>query len=831
LELDVLRKVAGFCYSRRWLVLGAWVGVLLAIGMVGNRFGGDPADDFTMPTSESQRVFELLQDNFPQAGQDGIRVVFGSEAGVGDDAIRPRIEALLAELSAFDGVTTVASPFERFGQVSPDGAVAFSIVQLDVLPGSGFDLDRDLIRQIKGAVDEAAGDGLVAHLGGPGVRFVDQEPDFGNREMIGVIAAVIILLITFGSVIAMGLPLLTAAFGLGIGLSLVALFSHVLPVPIFAPQLALMIGLGVGIDYALFIVTRFRQALHGGLNPRESVVLAIDTSGRAVLFAGTVVVISLLGLFVIGINFVQGMAIAASTAVAVVMLASVTLLPAILGFAGHAIDRLHIPGIHRDESDHRSTIWFRWSRLVQRKPLPAGLAGVAFLVVLAIPLLSMEMGFTDEGNDPPDSTTRLAYDLLAEGFGPGFNGPLILVTELTGPDDLSRFGDVVAAVGESDGVVAVSPAFPAPDGSVAVATAFPSTGPQERATRDLIKHLRSEVIPSVEGPEVSLGGLTALFVDISDFLQSRLFYFIGAVLVLSFLLLLLVFRSIVIPIKAALVNLLGIGAAYGVIVAIFQWGWLSGLVGVERTGPIEPFLPMMLFAIVFGLSMDYEVFLLSRIREEYTRSRRNDIAVADGLAATARVITAAAAIMVTLFFSFALGDQREIKLFGIGLAMAILLDATVVRMVVVPSLMELMGNANWWFPKRLDQIIPRISIEAAPELLEAEVPASVEVGEDVLVGATPARSASAPKPKPLKKAAGRRKNAPRKKAPGAKKPAARKPAARSKATPRSKARAKGEPAARKASSHKPSAKRKPSGTARKPAARKPTAKRKPAAKR
>ena len=773
----MLKKLASYCYARRWRILLAWIALLLSVGFLGGRFGAEPSNDFTLPDTESTRALAILQERFGTGGGDGLRVVFEAPAGMTDPAVRQRAEALLGEIDTVEGVVGVSSPYSAPGQISPDGRIAYAGIQFD---DSSIDLEVDRIQDVKDIVDSGAGDGLRALLGGPAARFADQEPPFGSQELIALGAAVVILLITFGSVIAMGLPILTAIFGLGIGLSLVFLLGHLADVPEFAPQLASMIGLGVGIDYALFIVTRYRQALHAGADPEESVVVAIETSGRAVLFAGMTVVISLLGLFLIRLNFLAGVALGASMGVLVVMLASVTLLPAILGFVGRTIDRLHVPVLHRDESHHRASFWFRWSRFIQRRPLPAGVAGAVALLVLAIPLLGIELGSTDEGNEPVSSSARQAYDLLAEGFGPGFNGPLLLVAETEGPGDVQAFGAALQTIATAEGVVAVSPPIPNPQGTAVIATAIPATSPQDAQTRGVIERLRSGVIPAAEAagaPKIEVGGTTAIFVDFTGYLADRLFVFIGAVLVLSFLLLLVVFRSVLIPLKAAIVNLLGIGAAYGVVVAVFQWGWLSGVFGVERTGPIEPFIPMMLFAIVFGLSMDYEVFLMSRIREEYVRTRRNDIAVADGLAATARVITAAAAIMVTLFLSFALADVREIKLFGLGLAAAIFLDATVIRMVVVPAFMEVLGDANWWLPRWL-RWIPEVAVGEAEGVI-------VEPPEY-------ARRARAPKPRatkvsPRKKSAakptGAKRKQPAKRSGAKKKPATRGAAAGKRGTP------------------------------------------------
>ncbi len=783
----MLERLARWCYRRRWLVLVLWIVALVGLGFAGNRFAGETANNFELPTSESQKAFDILGEKFGGFASDGARIVMKADAGFSNPAVRRQVGVLLADVRKAEVVLGVNSPYQLGGGggISSDGKIAFASVQLNV---RGPDIDREQVLDLKRRVEESSSESLQAYLGGQVARFAEQQDEFGS-EGIGILAAMVILLLTFGSVIAMGLPLLTAIFGLGIGTSLIGLLAHVTDIPEFAPALAVMIGLGVGIDYALFIVTRYRQTLHAGIEPEEAVVTSLVTSGRAVIFAGITVVISLLGLFLIGLKFVQGLATGASVTVLVVMIASVTLLPAILGFVGHTIDRLRVPGLHRDESDHRSSVFYRWSRIIQRRPIPAGLAGAAILVVFALPLFSMEMGFTDEGNDKPGTSTREAYELLAEGFGPGFNGPLLLVAELDSPQQLTSFNRAIAGIQREPGVAAVRPAFPNRDRTAALAIVFPETSPQSAETRDLIERLRDDVVPAAEAtgaPEIQVGGITALFADFSTYLEGRIFYFIGAVIVLSFLLLMLVFRSLVIPFKAAVVNLLGIGAAYGVVVSIFQWGWLKDVVGVQRTGPIEAFIPMMLFAIVFGLSMDYEVFLMSRIREEYLKTKRNDIAVADGLAATAGVITAAAAIMVTVFLSFVLGDQREIKLFGLGLAAAIFLDATIIRMVVVPAFMELFGDANWWLPRWLERILPRVSVDTA---VVAGVPVDVAPGEVAPVEAAQVGSGSEP-------ASGNGRRRPTSKA-KPKAPARKsKSAVRTKAKPKSSASSKAKPKAK-----------------------------------
>jgi RND superfamily putative drug exporter len=481
-----------------------------------------------------------------------------------------------------------------------------------------------------------------------------------------------------------------------------------------------MIGLGVGIDYALLIVTRYRQGLRDGLEPESAIALSLNTAGRSVLFAGATVIIALLGMFVIGLDAIRGLAVACVLAVLTTMVASVTLLPAVLGFAGRNIDKFGLPHRKHAEGDYRESFWHRWSRVIQRRPWPAAIVGLVVLLVLAAPVFSLRLGFSDTGNRPTTDTTRRAYDLLSEGFGPGSNSPFLLVTELpNGESDLAVMQRLQQQLDETPGVRFASPPQPNEAGDAALMTVIPDRSPQDKETANLVEDLRDKVIPPVTagtGLDVKVGGLTPVSNDFSDYTQVRLPIFIGAVLVLSFLLLMTVFRSLLVPLKAVIVNLLSIGAAYGVIVAVFQWGWGKSLIGVGKEGPIEAWAPMMLFAIVFGLSMDYEVFLLSRIKEEYDRSGDNALAVADGLAATARVITAAAAIMFCVFGSFVLGDERALKLFGMGLAVAVLVDATIVRLVLVPATMELLGDRNWWLPKWLDRLLPTVHVDPTTDL-------------------------------------------------------------------------------------------------------------------
>jgi len=721
----VLRRLASFCHRRRRLVVVCWLVAAVALSVLASRVGDDYFEGFQQQRElESTQAFELLHERFPERAGDPGQLVVRAPQGIDDPEVRALVEGLLGEIETVDHVTGTTSPYEPEGarQIAPDRTVAFAQILLDERAG-------DVPRATVDAIDEIVDPGM--HPGGVQVElggrmFLAHEFQ-STSELIGLAAAMLILLVAFGSLLAMGLPILTAIFGIGAGSAIVALLSNVVTMPDVTTQLGVMLGLGVGIDYALFIITRYRQGLHDGLDPAGATVLAIDTAGRAVLFAGATVVISLSGLFLIGVEFITGLGLGAASTVLVIMVASVTLVPALLGFVGRNIDKLRLPGLHRAEDTRasRASVWFRWSRIVQAKPAVAALAGLAALLVLALPFFGLRLGFSDEGNQPTSDTTRRAYDVLSEGFGPGFNGPLLLAART--PDGVESLDGLVAALAETPGVAAATPPLASPEGDAAILQVIPTSSPQSERTEDLIARLRDDVIPTAvagTGATVLVGGITAGGVDISDYLAERLPLFVGGVLLLSFVLLLAVFRSVLVPVKAVVMNLLSIGAAFGVVVAIFQWGWLAGPLGVESTAPIEPFVPMMLFAIVFGLSMDYEVFLLSRIREEYDRTGDNALAVADGLATTARVITAAAAIMVTVFASFVLGDNRLIKLFGIGLASAILIDATLVRIVLVPATMELLGRTNWWFPRWLEWI-PRLHVEAASDL-EAELLELVE---------------------------------------------------------------------------------------------------------
>ena len=705
----MLRRVAAACYKHRWRVLVSWIIVLVGVNVLAQTVGGDLLKTFSLPGSQSQHAFDVLGQDFQRKGDTGDLVFKVRGAGsVTSAAVQSAIDPLMATLRKQPHVVSVSSPFDQANArfVSPGGKIAYAEILFDV---QANDVPVTLATHMRDVVSKANSPQLQIELGGS--MFTDQTQP--ASEAIGIIAAVLILLLAFGSLLAMGLPIMTALFGIGIGLAVVTLLARFIGIPSFAPQVTAMIGIGVGIDYALLISTRYREALHEGAEPERAVVHAIDTSGRAVLFAGGTVVISLLGLFVIGVSFIRGLAIGAALAVLFVMAAAVTLLPAVLGFVGHTIDKFALPNAKRRQSAEGS-FWARWSRVIQSKPWVAAIGGLVILVVLAVPFFSLRLGVADAGNDPTKLTTRRAYDLLSQGFGPGINGPLLVVGNATAAD-LPTANRLRTAIAADRDVAQASPVISSAKGMLIQVVAKGS--PQDASTTELVHRLRDDVIPNAtNGTDLHMyvGSQTAVGVDLADTLGSRLPYMFLAILLMSFVLLMVVFRSLLVPLKAVIMNLLSIGAAYGVIVAIFQWGWVRELVGVGKEGPIEACVPMMLFAIVFGLSMDYEVFLLSRIKEEYDAHGDNSLAVAHGLAKTARLITAAAAIMICVFASFVLSDLRVLKLIGFGLAFAVFIDATLVRLVLVPATMELLGDRNWWLPKWLEWL-PHVNVEGEPD--------------------------------------------------------------------------------------------------------------------
>ncbi len=765
-------KLARWSTTHRRLVVIGWIAMIVAIGALASSAGTEYSNNFTLPNSDAQRASDLLEHSFPKEAGDRDQIVFRVAGGsVLDPGVRAHMEAMFAEVSKLPHVSAVLSPYagpSAGKAISANRQIAFATVVFDekanLLPVSAAE------RVVKVA-QAARQQGLEVELGGQAIE-ATQQAGFGLSTAVGLMAAIVVLLITFGSLLAMGLPIVTALFGLGTGLSVIALFTHVVDTPNFSSELAAMIGLGVGIDYSLFILTRYREAYagpgptHG--NVKESVVHAMDTAGRAVLFAGTTVVIALLGMMLLGVDFLYGVAISASIGVLLVMFSALTLLPALLTFAGARLTKPSRRMRRRARREAAAAVggngapagaagggaataagngaptvsgngaaaaagatngstlpgngapvaaggrtWQRWSNFVGRHPHRVAIPSALIMLAIAAPAVALRLGSSDASNDPTNTTTYNAYRLLAEGFGEGFNGPLQVVVKLPHRNDASALRELQGALASAHGVVSVTPPRLNPTGEVATFSVYPSSSPQAYATTVLVRDLRAHVIPPVvasTGVVAYVGGVTAGGVDFATVLAHKLPLFIGVVVLLSALLLMVVFRSLVIPLQAAVMNLLSIGASLGVIVVIFQWGWFPGLLGVSP-GPIESFIPVMLFAIVFGLSMDYEVFLVSRIHEQWTHTRDSRRAVGEGLALTGRVITAAAAIMVCVFLSFVLGEDRVIKEFGLSLASAVFLDALIVRCMLLPALLHIVGPRAWRFPGSLDKRLPRLNIE------------------------------------------------------------------------------------------------------------------------
>jgi RND superfamily putative drug exporter len=714
--MPLFERWARFATRHRGKVILAWAVVFAAAAVAAFNFGGSFGSDFRLPGSEAQRGVDLLAERFPQRAGDTADLVFETDAGFDDPAIRSRIEALAAEVAAIPGVALVETPYDDPDYISAGGTIARGVVRWNQ---RAQDIPVHNIREYIATVDAAAGDGLRIETGGRVVMMAERT-GFGS-EGLGLLAAVFILFIAFGSVVAMGLPIAAALFGIGIGTALIALLANLLAFPDFTAQFVAMIGIGVGIDYSLLVVTRYREALHRGLAVTDAVAEATATAGRSVVFAGAVVAIAFFGLFAMGLPAIAYLGAAAALIVGAAVLVSIGLMPALLGVVGNRIDRWHVPFLHSKEGVDPSSAWYRLSRAIQRRPWPYAVGATVLLVALAAPALDLRLGFTDAGNNPTSQHTRRSYDLLSEGFGPGFNAPILTVIDAPAGTAAAAAQAVAEAARATPNVASVEHPVVNPAGDTAIVVIFPDSAPQAEATSTLVHTLRRETLPPAlrgTGASVALTGFSAVDIDIQDRLSERMPYLFAGVIGLSFILLMAVFRSVLVPLKAAILNLLSIGAAYGVIVVIFQWGLGKGLVGVD-TGPVEPFLPMMFFAILFGLSMDYEVFLISRIREIYVRTGENGTAVAEGLAATARVISAAAAIMCAVFLAFVLGDHRVVKMVGIGLATAIFVDATVVRLILVPATMELLGRANWWLPGWLSRVLPEIHLEAPAEAAPA----------------------------------------------------------------------------------------------------------------
>ncbi|NYI76807.1 MMPL family transporter [Nocardioides panzhihuensis] len=699
---NLLYRLGRSAATRPWIAIGAWVVLALVVIASSAAFGRDLEESFEAPGLDSYQAAELLSE--AQADEGGVTAHVVFEAPDATTQVAP-VEAALAELPRVLGTTT---------SVSPNGDIALVRVQYPAVEQLAA---ADLDNLKEAAADLRAESSLTLETGGD-LFFAFEEAPTGLGEVAGIVVAMIVLLIAFGSFVAMGLPIGMALFGLVIGITSMKLVTYLIDIPAWAPELAAMVGLGVGIDYALFLVTRHRENLAQGMPVPEAVGRALATAGQAVIFAGGTVVVAILGLLVAGIPFVTGGGVAISAMVLVMVLASVTLLPALLGLAGQRINgrrRRGVVGASRPNT-RPSTGWYRWGAHVTRNATAYLVGGAVLMIALAAPVFALNLGFPDDGTKPESRTERRAYDLIADGFGPGANGPLVIAVDIS--QDRSAAAPLAEAVAADPGITSVSE--PAIDAGAGVATlvAQPTTSPQDVATQETVTRLRSEVFPAILDGTAStahVGGQTATFADLGDRVQERMPRFVAAVLVLSFLLLTVLFRSVLVPLKAVVLNLLSVGAAYGVLVMVFQWGWAANLIGVESTVPIVSFIPLFMFAILFGLSMDYEVFLLSRVREEYRRHGDNTRAVIGGIAGTGRTITAAALIMVAVFSGFVLGSDPVVKMMGVGLATAIFLDATVVRLVLVPATMKLLGDANWWLPGWLDRLLPELDAEPAEE--------------------------------------------------------------------------------------------------------------------
>ncbi|KEG39869.1 MMPL family transporter [Streptomyces griseorubens] len=730
-----MAALARWCVQRRLFTVLLWLLALVGIAAGAFVAGSAYSNDYKVPGTESGRATELLKEGFPSLGGDSDSVVWHTSSGtVRDSGVEQTMTRTLDRLEELPGVASVSGPYDDggAGRVSADGRTAYATVTFE---HSGKDITSGEAEAVVKTAKAAETDGLDVELGGSAVEL--SEPSGGHTaEIVGVAVAAVVLFLAFGSLAASLLPIATALVSVGTAYAGIVLLGHVMTVADFAPMLGLLIGLGVGIDYALFIVTRHRRGLKRGLSVTEAATNAVATTGRAVVFAGATVCIALLGMLILRLNFLNGVAVAASLTVVLTVAASVTLLPALLSLIGtRALSRRERRRLaeHGPEPEMPTGFAARWSAFVERHPKLLGAVAVVVMAVLALPTFSLHLGTSDQGNDPKTSTTRQAYDLIADGFGPGVNGPLTLVTEVDDAQDRLALDNLGSTLRTTEDVASVSPVTFNQGGDTAFLTVVPESSPQSKQTRDLVDRLREDVLPRAESGtslDVHVGGVTAGYDDFASVIVEKLPLFVGVVIGLGCLLLLLAFRSIGIPLKAAAMNVAAVAGAFGVVVMIFQWGWGSDLLGLGRAGPIEPFLPVIMVSVLFGLSMDYQVFLVSRMYEEWLETGDNRRAVRVGLAETSRVINSAAVIMISVFLAFVLSGDRVIAMFGIALAAAVALDAFVLRTLLVPALMHLLGGANWWLPKWLDRILPRISIEppecrAAHERLAAVTDAEV----------------------------------------------------------------------------------------------------------
>ncbi len=730
-----MAALARWCVQRRLVTVLLWLLALVGIAAGAFAAGSAYSNDYNVPGTESGRATELLKEGFPSLGGDSDSVVWHTPSGtVRDSGVEQTMTRTLDRLEELPGVASVSGPYDEggAGRVSADGRTAYATVTFE---HSGTDITSGEAEAVVKTAKAAETDGLDVELGGSAVELSESSGGH-TAEIVGVAVAAVVLFLAFGSLAASLLPIATALVSVGTAYAGIVLLGHVMTVADFAPMLGLLIGLGVGIDYALFIVTRHRRGLKRGLSVAEAATNAVATTGRAVVFAGATVCIALLGMLILRLNFLNGVAVAASLTVVLTVAASVTLLPALLSLIGtRALSRRERRRLaeHGPEPEVPTGFAARWSAFVERHPKLLGALAVVVMAVLALPTFSLHLGTSDQGNDPKTSTTRQAYDLIADGFGPGVNGPLTLVTGVDGAQDRLALDNLGSTLSTTEGVASASPVTYNQGGDTAFLTVVPDSSPQSKQTSDLVDRLREDVLPRAESGtslDVHVGGVTAGYDDFASVIVGKLPLFVGVVIGLGCLLLLLAFRSIGIPLKAAAMNVAAVAGAFGVVVMIFQWGWGSELLGLGSAGPIEPFLPVIMVSVLFGLSMDYQVFLVSRMYEEWLETGDNRRAVRVGLAETSRVINSAAVIMISVFLAFVLSGDRVIAMFGIALAAAVALDAFVLRTLLVPALMHLLGGANWWLPKWLDRVLPRISIEppecrAAHERLAAVTDAEV----------------------------------------------------------------------------------------------------------
>ena len=742
-------RLSRWCFEHRRRVVAGWLLALVAVLGLSQALGSKFSSDFSLPGTDSQAAVTLLAKNFPAASGESDQVVFQARHGstVRSAPVQAAVTAALAKVAKVPGVQAVGSPYSNQGQaqVSRDGTIAFATVTWDKVPDQMTDADAGNLIKAAESADRA---NLRISLAGQAIS--DSEgAGPGLSVAVGVVAALTILLVVFGGALFSALmPLLTAGVALVAATSVISLLTHALFVPSVATDLAVLIGLGVGVDYGLFIISRHRSGLKAGLSHEDAIAQAVNTSGRTVLFAGTIVCIALLGQFALGVSFLYGLSISSAVAVMLTMATSLTFLPAMLGFLGpKVLSRRERAALAADRpvSADTSRFWLQWARFIQARPVSTALAALAVVVVIALPVFGLRLGTSDASTDPSGSTTHQAYAALAAGFGPGFSGPLELAGQVSSPAGITTFDHLLAAAARTPGVASVTPAVTSPNGTVVLAILYPATSPQARQTVTLVNDLRDNLIPQTEKDtslEVHVGGETATQIDFSRVLSGKLPLFIAVVVFLAFLLLAAVFRSLLIPLTASVMNLLSIGAGLGALNAVFNWGWGAPVLGLPGTGPIDAFIPVLMFSVLFGLSTDYEVYLVSRIQEEWSRLTRSDErdrpaeegrdawrnhqAITLGQAKSGRIIAAAAAIMVLVFGSFLLSGERILAEFGFGLGFAVLVDALIIRSVLVPAIMHLIGPANWSLPAWLDRILPNLSIERSggPTVQAGDEPAS-----------------------------------------------------------------------------------------------------------